>query len=58
MWAENGSDAVFGENTEAYLHLRARVALIKTNLFINVTKAALWDTTLAQMLKEVDNPGT
>lgn len=58
VWAENRSDAVCGENTEAYLHLRARPARIKTNLFINVTKAALADTALAQKLKEVDSVGT
>jgi hypothetical protein len=58
VWAENVSDAVCGENTEAYLHLRARVARIKTNLFINVTKAVLSDKTLALMLKEVGSLGT
>lgn len=56
VWAENVSDAVCGENAEAYLHLRARVARIKTNLFINVTKAVLLDKTLALMLKEVSSP--
>lgn len=58
VWAENVSDVVCGENTEAYLHLRARVALVKTNLFINVTKAVLSDEILALLLKEVSSFGT
>jgi hypothetical protein len=57
VWAENRSDAVWGENTEAYLHLRARPARVKTSLFINVTKATLVDTVLAQKLRDVDNVG-
>jgi hypothetical protein len=57
VWAENSRDAIWGENTEAYLHLRARVALVKTSLFINVTKAVLSDESLALLLKEVSSLG-
>ncbi|HYG79120.1 MAG TPA: phospholipase D family protein, partial [Pyrinomonadaceae bacterium] len=58
VWAENKSDVTCGENTEAYLHLRAAVTRIKSSLFIDVTKAKLRDKTLAQMMREIESLGS
>jgi hypothetical protein len=58
VWAENKSDVTCGENTEAYLHLRAAVTRVKTSLFINVTKAKLRDRTLARMMEEIESLGS
>jgi hypothetical protein len=57
VWAENKGDVTCGENTEAYLHLRAAVTRVKTSLFINVTKAKLRDETLAHLMGEIESLG-
>lgn len=58
VWAENKSDVTCGENTDAYLHLRAAVTRVKTSLFIDVTKAKLRDETLAQMMEGIESLGS
>ena len=54
VWAENRADAAWDENGDAYLHLRAAMTKVKLKLFVNVTKAALWNERLAQSLAALD----
>lgn len=54
VWAENLTDAAWDDNADAYLHLRAAITKVKLRLFVNVTKAALWDERLAQSLAALD----